>query len=85
VFIRNISQADLQKVFVNESKWVQACIDTRAHHFQHLLQVHSDFLNKLYHKSYGFLDCENQMEDLLNPECSDFCSLATVGSDHKFP
>jgi ribonucleotide reductase beta subunit family protein with ferritin-like domain len=35
-FIRNISQADLQKVFENEIKWVQACIDTRGHHFQHL-------------------------------------------------
>jgi hypothetical protein len=37
VFIRNISQADLQKVFVNKIKWVQACIDTRGYHFQHLL------------------------------------------------
>jgi hypothetical protein len=27
VFIRNISQADLQKVFANKIKRVQACID----------------------------------------------------------
>jgi hypothetical protein len=27
-YIRNISQADLQKVFANKIKWVQACIDT---------------------------------------------------------
>jgi len=25
VYIRNISQADLQKVFANKIKWVQAC------------------------------------------------------------
>jgi hypothetical protein len=24
-------------VFANEIKWVQVCIDTRGHHFQHLL------------------------------------------------
>jgi hypothetical protein len=35
--IRNISQADLQKLFVNKIKRVQACIDARGHHFQHLL------------------------------------------------
>jgi len=35
--MRNISQADLQKVFANEIKWVQACIDAHEHHFQHLL------------------------------------------------
>jgi hypothetical protein len=35
-YIRNISQADLQKVFVSKIKWVQACIDARGHHFQHL-------------------------------------------------
>jgi hypothetical protein len=33
----NISQADLQKVFVNKIKQVQACIDVHGHHFQHLL------------------------------------------------
>ena len=33
-YIRNISQADLQKVFVNKIKWVQACIDARGHHFR---------------------------------------------------
>jgi hypothetical protein len=31
--IRNISQADLQKVFANKIKRVQACIDARGHHF----------------------------------------------------
>jgi hypothetical protein len=36
-YIRNISQADLQKVFANKIKWVQACIGARGHHFQHLL------------------------------------------------
>jgi hypothetical protein len=35
--IRNVSQADLQKVFVNKIKRIQACIDARGHHFQHLL------------------------------------------------
>ena len=28
--IRNISQADLQKVFANKIKWVRACIDVRG-------------------------------------------------------
>jgi hypothetical protein len=36
-FIRNISQADLQKVFANKIKRVQACMDARGHHFQHVL------------------------------------------------
>jgi hypothetical protein len=36
-FIRNISQADLMKVFANKIKWVQACVDAREPHFQHLL------------------------------------------------
>jgi hypothetical protein len=35
--IRNISPADLQKVFANKIKRVQACIDARGHHFQHPL------------------------------------------------
>jgi hypothetical protein len=35
VYIRNISQADLQKVFTNKFKWVQTCMDDRGHHFQH--------------------------------------------------
>jgi hypothetical protein len=34
-YIRNISQADLQKVFVNKIRRVQACIDARGHHFEH--------------------------------------------------
>jgi hypothetical protein len=38
-YIRNISQLDLQKVFVNKIKRFQACIDARGHHFQNLLQV----------------------------------------------
>ena len=37
VYIRNISQADLHKVFANKIRWVQACMDTRGHHLQHLL------------------------------------------------
>ena len=37
VYIRNISQADLQKVFGNKIKRVQACMDARGRHFQHLL------------------------------------------------
>jgi hypothetical protein len=48
-YIRNISQADLQKVFANKIKRVQACIDARGHHFQHLFYVHSDFPNALYY------------------------------------
>jgi hypothetical protein len=53
-YTRNISQADLQKVFENKIKEVQACIDTRGHHFQHPLQVHSDFPNALF-KEYTSL------------------------------
>ena len=45
VYVRNIAQAELQAVFVNKIKRVQACIDARGHNFQHLLQVHSDFPN----------------------------------------
>jgi hypothetical protein len=30
VYIRNISQADLQKLFANKIKWVQACMDARG-------------------------------------------------------
>jgi len=37
VYIRNMSEADLQKVFANKIKCVQAFIDTCGHHFQHLL------------------------------------------------
>jgi len=36
-YVRNISRADMQKVFANKIKQVQACIDARGHHFQHLL------------------------------------------------
>jgi hypothetical protein len=36
-YIRNISQEDLQKVFLNKIKVVQACIDAGGHHFQQLL------------------------------------------------
>jgi len=36
-YIRNISQVDLQKVFANNIKQLQACIDTCGHHFQRLL------------------------------------------------
>jgi hypothetical protein len=38
---------DLQEVYENKIKRVQACIDTRGHYFQHLLQTHSDLLNAL--------------------------------------
>jgi hypothetical protein len=37
VYIRNISQADLQKVFENKIERVQACMDARGRHFHHLL------------------------------------------------
>jgi hypothetical protein len=37
VYIRNISQADLQKLFANKFKRIRACMDTRTHYFQHLL------------------------------------------------
>jgi hypothetical protein len=47
-YITNISQADMQEVFANKIKRVQACIDAHKHHFQHLLLVHSDFPNTLY-------------------------------------
>jgi hypothetical protein len=36
-YVRNISQADLQKVFANKIKRVQACIDARGHHLQQML------------------------------------------------
>jgi len=35
VYIRNISQADLQKVFANKIMLVQACMDARGYHSQH--------------------------------------------------
>jgi hypothetical protein len=35
-YTKNISKADLQKVFVNKIKRFQACIDARGHHIQHL-------------------------------------------------
>jgi hypothetical protein len=35
--IRNISQADLQKMFGNKIKRVELGIDVRGHHFQQLL------------------------------------------------
>jgi hypothetical protein len=34
---KDIGLADLQKVFANKIKRVQACIDARGHHFQHRL------------------------------------------------
>jgi hypothetical protein len=33
----NFSNADLEKMFANKIKRVEACIDARGHHFQHLL------------------------------------------------
>jgi len=53
-YIRNISQADLQKEFAIKIKRVQACIDAREHHFQHLLKVHSYFSNSLYINLYTY-------------------------------
>jgi hypothetical protein len=44
----NISQADLQKLFANKIKRVQACTDARGHHFNTFYKVHSDFLNTVY-------------------------------------
>jgi hypothetical protein len=49
--IINTVWADLQKVFSNKIKRVQACIDACEHHFQHVVQVHSDFPNAR-HNSY---------------------------------
>jgi len=37
VYIRNISQADIQNVFANKIKRVQTCMDACGHHFQHHL------------------------------------------------
>jgi hypothetical protein len=51
--IRNISQADLQKVFGNKFKRVQACIDARGHHFQQFLEVHSEFPNAYLQKMFA--------------------------------
>jgi hypothetical protein len=53
VYIRNISQADLQKVFTNKLKRVQACIDVRGHHFPHILLLHSDFPNGYLQKVFS--------------------------------
>jgi hypothetical protein len=39
------SRCALRLRFANTIKLVQACIDARGHHFQHLLKVHSDFPN----------------------------------------
>jgi DNA-directed RNA polymerase subunit L len=36
-YIRNVSQADPQKVLAKKIKRVQACIDACGHHFQHFL------------------------------------------------
>jgi hypothetical protein len=35
-YVRNTSPGDLQKVFANKIKYVQAYIDARGHHFQRL-------------------------------------------------
>jgi hypothetical protein len=49
MYIINISQADLQKMIANKIKQVQACIDARGHHFQHLLSMHDDFPDTVIH------------------------------------
>jgi 23S rRNA maturation-related 3'-5' exoribonuclease YhaM len=46
-YIRSIAQADLQRVFANKIKRIQAYIDARGRHFK---QVHSDFPNALYYQ-----------------------------------
>jgi hypothetical protein len=35
-FTKYILQANLQKEFANQTKWVQACIDASGHHFQQI-------------------------------------------------
>jgi hypothetical protein len=42
-FLRKISQADLQKVFANKIKRVQACIDGCGHNFQNLCKHTTTF------------------------------------------
>ena len=48
MYIRNIKQAQLQKVFANKIERVQLCIDARGDHFHRLSLVHSDFPNARY-------------------------------------
>jgi hypothetical protein len=43
VYIRNISPADLQKVFANQIKQVQACINARGHHSNNLYKCTAIF------------------------------------------
>jgi hypothetical protein len=47
-FKRNISQADLQKVFENKIKRFQTCIDSCGHHLQYILKVHGECPNAVY-------------------------------------
>jgi hypothetical protein len=42
-YIRNISEADLQKVSASKIERAQACIDGRRHHFQHLYKCTATF------------------------------------------
>jgi hypothetical protein len=46
-------KADLQKVFANKIKRVQACIEASSNHFQHLLEAHSDFPNADLQKAFA--------------------------------
>jgi hypothetical protein len=48
--IRNISKADLQKVFVYKIKRVQACIDPRGHHFKHFHKCTATFRKQICRK-----------------------------------
>jgi hypothetical protein len=45
VYFRNISQADLQKLFANKIKRVQARLDARGQHFLHTLAYTVYFLD----------------------------------------
>jgi hypothetical protein len=51
-FIRNISQADLLKVFANKLKRVQACIDARGHHIQHFCKCTATFRTQFCRKCF---------------------------------
>jgi hypothetical protein len=53
--IRNISQANLQKVFANKIKRVQACIDARGHHFQRV-QAYIDVCGHHFQRVQACID-----------------------------
>jgi hypothetical protein len=53
-YVRNISQADLQKLLANKIKRVQACIDARGHHFQQLHKCTATFQANYYYYYYYY-------------------------------